>query len=112
MEKQRVEVFRQALLSRKRELAQLTQDSRESADTVVLDQSKVGRLSRIDALQGQKMAQEVAQRRRLQLQQIDGALQRLASGDYGVCFTCGEDIEPARLDFNPASTRCMACMED
>ena len=56
------------------------------------------------------MAQETARRRQLQLQKIDGALRRLNDGTYGDCVFCGEAIERARLEFDPASTRCMDCM--
>ena len=112
MDKEEIETLRQDLLIRKHELTQLTRDSRESSDTVVLDQSKVGRLSRIDALQAQKMAQELAKRRQTQLQEIDGALRRIETGEFGHCFSCGDDISIARLRVNPASTRCMPCMEN
>ena len=93
-------------------IEQLNADSREAADTVALDQSNVGRLSRMDAMQAQQMAQETARLRQLQLQKIDNALRRMDSEDYGYCFKCGGEIGAARLDFDPASTRCMDCMDD
>ena len=108
METDQVEVFRQSLLQQKQELLLLDSASSDAAGTVVLDQSKVGRLSRMDALQAQQMAQETARRRRVQLQKIDAALARMDAGDYGYCLKCGEDILIARLEFDPASTRCMA----
>lgn len=93
------------------ELTQLNKSSKESTETVVLDQTKLGRLSRMDALQAQQMAQETTRRRQLQLQRIDSALQRLETGDYGYCFICGDEISAARLAFDPASTRCIGCMD-
>ncbi|MDZ7785293.1 MAG: TraR/DksA C4-type zinc finger protein [Halioglobus sp.] len=33
------------------------------------------------------------------------------AGDYGYCFVCGEEISPARLNFDAATTRCMGCVE-
>lgn len=112
MEQNQLDAFRQALLSRREEIEQLNADSSSASDTVVLDQSKVGRLSRMDAMQAQQMAQETVRRRELQLQKIDGALRRMDAGDYGYCFKCGDEIDAARLDFDPASTRCVDCMED
>lgn len=96
----------------KEEIEHLNKTSKESTDTVVLDQSKVGRLSRMDALQAQQMAQETARRRQVQLQKIDSALLRMDTGDYGYCLICGDEIGTARLGFDPASTRCMGCMDN
>lgn len=112
MEQNQLDIFRKVLISLQDEIEQLSADSKNAADTVTLDQSKVGRLSRIDALQAQQMAQETARRRQLQLQKIDNALLRMDSDDYGYCFKCGDEISTARLNFDPASTRCVGCMDD
>ena len=111
MEQNQINAFRQTLISLREEIKKLEDTSREAAGTVALDQSKVGRLSRIDALQAQQMAQETARRRQLQLQKIDRALSRMNTGDYGYCLMCGEEIGAARLNFDPASTRCTGCMD-
>jgi DnaK suppressor protein len=88
-----------------------TLDSTDAGDTVVLDQARVGRLSRMDALQAQQMALEARRRRQLQLQKIEGALHRLDAGEYGYCFICHEEIDNRRLRVDPTSTRCMSCAE-
>lgn len=111
MEQKQLDTFRAALIAFKDELEQLNRDSVEASDTVVLDQSRVGRLSRMDALQAQQMAKETARRRQVQLQNIDSALRRVDSGEYGYCLICGEDINPGRLQFDPATTRCMGCVD-
>jgi DnaK suppressor protein len=112
MEQDQLDAFRQALISLREEIEQLKNASREATGTVELDQSKVGRLSRMDALQAQQMAQETARRRQLQLQKIDSALRRMDAGDYGYCLICGDGIVVARLNFDPASTRCVGCMDN
>lgn len=112
MEQKQLDTFRAALIALKEELEQLNRDSAEASGTVVLDQSKVGRLSRMDALQAQQMAQETARRRQVQLQRIDSALQRVESGEYGDCLICGEDIGTGRLQFDPATTRCIGCVDN
>jgi DnaK suppressor protein len=112
MEKNQLDRFRQALISLRDEIEQLSNTGKEAAATVTLDQSKVGRLSRMDALQSQQMAQETARRRQLQLQKIDSALRRMDAREYGYCLTCHEEIVIARLEFDPASTRCINCMDD
>jgi DnaK suppressor protein len=54
----------------------------------------------------------VARRRKIQLQKIDSALRRIDAGEYGYCLVCDEDIAVARLEFNPAATRCIKCVDD
>ncbi len=43
------------------------------------------------------------------LEQIDEALGRMEAGLYGICATCGEPIDPARLDALPYALRCAPC---
>jgi DnaK suppressor protein len=56
MEQNQLDAFRQALISLRDQIEQLSNANREAAGTVALDQSMVGRLSRMDALQTQQMA--------------------------------------------------------
>ncbi len=79
---------------------------------VMLDQSRVGRLSRMDALQVQAMAKEQARRRRAERQRIKAALERLANGTWGLCTECGDTIAGARLDFDPTVTLCIRCARE
>jgi DnaK suppressor protein len=80
-----------------------------SAAVVELDQSKVGRLSRMDAMQAQAMAKASGQRREAMLRQIEGALTRIDNGEYGFCCDCEEPINPKRLEFDPTVLRCVDC---
>jgi DnaK suppressor protein len=105
------ELFRQRLLELKAELEALQAAAADDTSPVELDQARVGRLSRMDALQGQAMAQETARRRARQCAEIDAALRRIEAGDYGCCFVCGEDIDRRRLAANPTVTRCIRCAE-
>lgn len=78
--------------------------------TVELDQQAVGRLSRMDALQNQAMAQAQARRRGVERQKIQAALKRIDEGEYGYCVECGDEIAAARLDADPAIALCTTCM--
>ena len=111
MDKSATNKIRKELLCMKTELEELEDASRDSSATVELDQSRVGRLSRMDALQSQEMALETKRRRDLMLKKIDGALLRIDNGDFGYCFVCGEAIEPGRLAADPTNTRCLACAD-
>jgi DnaK suppressor protein len=88
--------------------ASLTQAAAQ-ASTVELDQTSVGRLSRMDAMQQQAMAQERQQRLRQRQRQLLAAQNRLTQGTYGRCCECDEGIDPARLQQDPAVVFCMAC---
>lgn len=104
-----IDHFRTRLLALREELC-AGQDSRDAwTGTVELDQSRVGRLSRMDALQGQAMARAGNARAALQLRRIDAALQRIDQGDYGDCLECGEPIAEARLRVDPAAPLCIRC---
>jgi DnaK suppressor protein len=83
--------------------------ARDATRPVVLDQTSVGRLSRMDAMQGQAMAVASQARRQLQMRRIDAALARLDAGEYGFCTRCGEDINPRRLEFDPTTPLCIEC---
>jgi DnaK suppressor protein len=83
--------------------------SREARQPVALDQQSVGRLSRMDAMQGQAMAQEAERRRIQRLHLIEAALRRIEEGDYGLCVECDEEIAPKRLDLDPAVATCIRC---
>ncbi|MCG8593449.1 MAG: TraR/DksA family transcriptional regulator [Kiloniellales bacterium] len=101
--------IRQRLEAERAELLALSAGAAEERRPVELDQQSVGRLSRIDALQVQAMAQAVEGRRRGRLQAIEAALKRLEADDYGYCSDCGEDIPAKRLEIAPATMRCVDC---
>ena len=84
---------------------------REDADTIALDQQKVGRLSRMDALQQQAMAQATQARAKQRRGQIVAALERCRKGHYGECQACGEMIAVGRLQADPAVLLCIDCAE-
>ena len=111
MKNQQLSDFNQQLLDLKSTLLGRESHNKEALDTVELDQNRMGRLSRMDALQGQQMAQETERRRLLKLKQIEGALQRIKLGDFGFCYVCGLEIQVARLHFDPTLTRCIDCSE-
>lgn len=103
--------FRLRLLSMRADLDATAEASREATQTVVLDQASVGRLTRMDALQGQQMALEGARRREQMLVRIEAALKRIETETFGDCFVCGEEIDARRLSVDPTLTRCLRCAE-
>lgn len=94
------------------ELEALRAASDASADDrrpVALDQQSVGRLSRMDALQVQAMAQASERRRTERARRLEAAIARIDAGDYGYCVRCDEPIAPARLEADPTLPTCIHC---
>ena len=111
MNESEIDQFRQQLLRLRSELQELGEALDDAGKPVELDQARVGRLSRMDAMQAQQMALEAARRRQHQLSKVEGALRRIESGEYGYCFVCGEEIDVRWLSVDPTITRCMVCVE-
>ncbi|MCA9494654.1 MAG: TraR/DksA C4-type zinc finger protein [Myxococcales bacterium] len=99
-----------ALLALRAELADTTRVTDEAAGTVVLDQVAVGRVSRVDAMQQQAMAQEQQRRTELRRKQVEVALRAIADEEYGDCRQCGEPIGIDRLTARPETVVCVPCM--
>jgi DnaK suppressor protein len=103
------ESFREKLLKLSNELLQVEKRGNESARTVELDQSRVGRLSRMDALQAQAVSIESRRRRNLSMQRIESALKRIDKDEFGFCIHCEEEIDLKRLEFDPTALLCIDC---
>jgi DnaK suppressor protein len=106
-----IDNFRKNLLQLRSELMNLSRTSDDAAKSVELDQSAVGRLSRMDAMRAQGMAIETKGRREHQLLKIEGALRRIDTGDFGDCLMCGEEINIRRLGVDPSYTQCIKCAD-
>jgi DnaK suppressor protein len=104
-----LEYFREKLLKLRDELQEIEQTGSEAAQTVELDQSRVGRLSRMDALQAQAMSIESGRRRNIKIKRIDAALKRIDKDEFGFCIKCEEEIDPKRLEVDPAAPLCIDC---
>lgn len=104
-----LQAFKKRIQQAIEQLEAVADSSQAAAEPVELDQTRMGRLSRMDALQGQAMAKASEGRRQAQLTALKQALIRLDAGEYGFCLRCGEPINPARLASNLATTLCIEC---
>lgn len=109
MDEKTLQEFTTILLEEQQDLLTADQEGEESARPVELDQTSVGRLSRMDAIQSQAMAVAARQRRQVQLQRIAAALERIDDGEFGICAACDEDIPIRRLEVDPAAPFCIHC---
>ena len=102
---------KKALIELRESLLRAQETGEQAEQTVELDQTRVGRLSRMDAMQAQAMSKETGRRRREKLLQIEAALRRIDNDEYGECQECGEEIAAARLQIDPTVSLCIRCAE-
>ncbi|TRD11223.1 TraR/DksA family transcriptional regulator [Erythrobacter insulae] len=98
-----------ALIARQADLVEEDRISGEARAPVTLQQDSVGRLSRMDAMQQQAMAQAQERRRAAERSRIAAALVRIEQGEWGYCARCGEDIAEKRLRNDPSVATCVKC---
>ena len=76
-----------------------------------LDQTLVGRVSRMDAIQQQSMAVSMRQKAQLKLKKVQAALDKMAPDDYGYCRHGDEPIGFQRLTAQPEANLCLLCQD-
>ena len=101
--------FKNILLQRQKELKLLSKETVKNTSAVELDQTSVGRLSRMDALQRQAMGKETARRREIESLRIDNALRKIEDEEFGYCDRCGDAIDIRRLELDPVLSTCISC---
>jgi DnaK suppressor protein len=84
----------------------------KATDSVELDQTRVGRLSRMDAMQQQAMDSGMIQRLHVRARRLEAALARIQEGSYGVCCECGEAIAQERMAADIAAPFCAVCQQE
>ena len=74
-----------------------------------LHEEQSGDWAQVDAQRDLAMALD--ERETAELNSIDAALKRIATGEYGLCVDCGVSIPTARLHANPTAMRCIVCQD-
>jgi RNA polymerase-binding transcription factor DksA len=101
---------RDRLLKRRDELRQRASDAsaeaRHEADPLSADFAE-----QVTQRENDDVLGAISHSAQAELQQVESALRRLASGRYSTCSGCGEDIEPERLAAVPYTDRCRSCAE-
>ena len=103
------ERFRERLLAMQAQIDGLL--AQTAADSRPVDlELPIGRLTRIDAVQIQAMAQMNRRQLDIQRQQVEVALASFAAGTYGACRACRGPIALG-LEVLPESPFCIECQE-
>jgi DnaK suppressor protein len=100
--------LRESLLSLQDELTSQLADLAQGIKPVDLDEP-IGRLSRMEAMQQQKMAEASRRSARQRLDRVGAALAAINRQEYGLCLSCEEPIGYKRLSARPETTLCLMC---
>lgn len=101
--------MKKLLAARREKLFTLIDVGEETRTDTELDQQRIGRLSRMDAMRQQAMEDETGRRRDKELLRIASALDRIESEGFGYCTACDEPIAFKRLENDPATPLCISC---
>ena len=107
MEKKKLENFREILTGRFQELlaeAEKTVTGMTSANDNYPDPT-----DRASLESDRNFMLRIRDRERKLLSKIKSALDRIDSGEFGICEMCGDDIGEDRLKARPVTTLCIAC---
>jgi DnaK suppressor protein len=96
LEQQRQETL-QELEHLRIELRNLAEPSADEADVDAYEREKIWAL---------------VQTMQRKLKSLEQAIELTRSGAYGVCQSCGDRIDPARLDILPTATLCLKCQQE
>ena len=106
-----VEELKSALVALTEKLEDLLTSTRESMRPVDLDEP-IGRLTRMDAMQQQKMSGAQRHRFDLRLRQARQSLGLMERDEYGLCRRCEDPIGYPRLSARPESPYCLDCQDE
>src|SRR5882672_5433746 len=110
MDKKRLDYYKKKLLTRREELmktiARTEEEGRQADDDPTVDLAdKAANSYTKEFLFGMTNTDRVI------LNQIEAALKRIDSDDYGVCANCQEELQQKRLDAVPWAKHCINCQE-
>ncbi len=60
-------------------------------------------------IEDDEVLEDLGNAEKLEVRQIEAALERIAAGEYGYCVKCGDKIAEERLDIVPQTPFCAKC---
>jgi DnaK suppressor protein len=111
MKKKDLEKFKKLLMERRVALVSSAEAMREKG--VVLEQEELpDEVDLASTETGQSMDLRLRDRELVLLRKIDKALNKIESGEFGICDNCGEEIGVKRLEARPVAEMCIRCKEE
>src|SRR5437763_4002900 len=110
MDKKKLETFKKRLETRQQELRRTV--TRTQADGRSADEDTAQDIAdRAASSYNKEFLCHQSNNDRQLLQMVDGALARIREGTFGQCISCGEEINPKRLEAVPWTRFCIECQE-
>ena len=111
MNKKELKRFKDLLLLERASL--IKKANKTLAEEATLDVNELpDEIDQASAEYNQSFIFRLRDREKFYLSKIDKALEKIESGDFGVCDSCGEDILMKRLEARPVTTLCIRCKEE
>lgn len=111
MNKKDLKRFKELLLQERANL--INKANRTLAEEATLDVNELpDEIDQASAEYSQSFIFRLRDREKFYLSKIDKALQKIETGEFGICEACGEDIAVKRLEARPVTTLCIRCKEE
>ncbi len=111
MDKKKLEAFKKRLEERQKELRQnVTRNELDGRNADVTDAAQDIADRASSSYQKEFLFHQSNNERQL-LQMVEGALSRIREGTFGECISCGNEINPKRLEAVPWTRHCIECQE-
>ena len=107
MNKKKLEYFREILSERFQEI--LAEAEKTVSGMTTANDNYPDPTDRASLESDRNFMLRIRDRERKLLSKIKGALERIDSGEFGICEMCGDDIAEERLKARPVTTLCIAC---
>ncbi|MEX2632854.1 MAG: TraR/DksA C4-type zinc finger protein [Balneolales bacterium] len=69
----------------------------------------LGRISRMDAINNKSVNEAGLRQTQAKLRRLEKAFEDIDQPTFGMCIRCGNPIPYGRLEFMPASKKCVSC---
>jgi len=83
----------------------------EEASQPIAPENSIGRVSRMDAINNKGVSEAALRSARKKLSNLQTALKKIDTPDFGICARCRQPIPPARLMYMPESKFCVGCAD-
>jgi DnaK suppressor protein len=107
MDKEKIEYFREILKERFVEI--LTEAEKTVSGMTTANENFPDPTDRASLESDRNFMLRIRDRERKLLSKIRSALERIDSGEFGICEACGDDIGEERLKARPVTTLCISC---
>jgi DnaK suppressor protein len=110
MEKKKLDTFKKRLEDRQGELRQAVSRTAQDGREADLESAQDIADRAANSYTKEFLFHQSNNDRQL-LQMVDGALDRIRDGSFGLCISCGEEINAKRLEAVPWTRHCIECQE-